>query len=242
MPFNDYAQIVESRTTSGPPEGEGAIPVSALHFRTGRRTEAEGMVIAHHYSGRHPRSSAVVMVGSLHLDGGLFGGDGPMVAAAMFTIPATRWGESVIELCRLVRGNDRVPLTFLLSRCVRELKRHGHDLLVSFADKTQGHEGYVYRASNWRYAGCRERTNDGAVINGVFHPGRSCNSQFGTRSIEKLRGLFPHKTIEAHFDEGKHCFWLPLGTKGEAKAKRLGLTPNAKLTGAEQAPLAERPR
>jgi hypothetical protein len=224
--FMNNAQIVESRTTPGHhPGGEGAIPVSALHFRTGRRTEAEGMVKTYHYSRRVP--SNVQMVGSLHLDGGLFGGDGTMVAAAFWSIPPTRWGEPVIELTRLVRGDDRVPLTFLVSRCAKELKRQGHDLLVSFADRTQGHEGYVYRASNWNYAGCRERANDGMVIDGAFYPGRTCNSLFGTRSLDKLRGMFPHKTIEPHFDEGKHCYWLALGTKGEAKARRLGLTHNA---------------
>lgn len=223
------AQIVESRTTGRHPlPGEGAIPVSALHFRTGRRQEAEGMVKTHHYSQRVPVN--VQMVGSLHLDGGLFGGDGPMVAAAFWTYPPTRWAEQVVELARLVRGDDRVPLTFLLARCVRELRRHGHDLLVSFADKTQGHEGYVYRASNWRYAGCSERAMDGLMVNGAFMAGRACNQTFGTRSPDKVRALKPGWTIEPHYDEGKHCFWLPLGTKGEAKAKRLGLTqklPNA---------------
>jgi len=186
------------------------------------------MVLTYHYSRRVP--SNVQMVGSLHLDGGLFGGDGPMVAAAFWSIPPTRWAETVIELTRLVRGSEQVPLTFLVSRCAKELKRKGYDLLVSFADRTQGHEGYVYRASNWNYAGCRERANDGMVIDGAFHPGRTCNSLFGTRSLDKLRQMFPHKTIEPHFDEGKHCYWLALGKRGEAKAARLGLTHNIELT------------
>lgn len=220
--MTNSAQIVEGRTTGRHPlPGDGAIPVSALHFRTGFREEAESMVLRHHYSRRLP--SNVQMVGSLHLDGGLFGGDGPMVAAAFWSIPPTRWAEPVLELTRLVRGNDRVPLTFLVSRCAKALKEQGADLLVSFADRTQGHDGYVYRAANWRYAGCRERANDGVVIDGAFYPGRTCNSLFGTRSLDKLCGMFPHKTIEPHYDEGKHCFWLPLGTKGEAKARRLGL-------------------
>jgi len=220
--MTNSAQIVEGRTTGRHPlPGDGAIPVSALHFRTGFREEAEAMVLRHHYSRRLP--SNVQMVGSLHLDGGLFGGDGPMVAAAFWSIPPTRWAEPVLELTRLVRGNDRVPLTFLVSRCAKALKEQGADLLVSFADRTQGHDGYVYRAANWRYAGCRERANDGVVIDGAFYPGRTCNSLFGTRSLDKLCGMFPHKTIEPHYDEGKHCFWLPLGTKGEAKARRLGL-------------------
>lgn len=219
----NYATIVEGRTTSrSQREDGGAIPASSLHFRTGRRQEAEAMVLTHHYSRRVP--SNVQMVGSLHLDGGLFGGDGSMVAAAFWSIPPTRWAEPVIELTRLVRADARVPLTFLIARCARELKRIGHDLLVSFADRTQGHEGYVYRASNWTYAGCRQRTNDGVLINGVFHPGRTCNSLFGTRSPDKLRQMFPHKSIEPHYDEGKHCYWLALGSRGVAKAKRLGLT------------------
>jgi hypothetical protein len=222
----DNATIVEGRTTPRYPLGDGgAIPASSLHFRTGRRQEAEELVLKYHYSKRLP--SNVQMIGSLHLDGGLFGGDGPIVAAAFWSIPPTRWSESVLELTRLVRGEYKVPLTFLISRCVKELKRRGYDLLVSFADRTQGHEGYVYRASNWNYAGCRGRTNDGMMIDGVFYPGRTCNSLFGTRSLDKLRQMFPNKTIEPHFDEGKHCYWLALGKRGEEKAARLGLTREA---------------
>ena len=72
--MTNNAQIVEGRTTGRHPlPGDGAMPVSALHFRTGRRTEAEGMVLAHHYSRRVPNN--VQMIGSLHLDGGLFGGE-----------------------------------------------------------------------------------------------------------------------------------------------------------------------
>lgn len=179
------------------------------------------MVLAYHYCQRIPAN--VQMVGSLHLDGGLFGGDGPMVAAAFWSIPPARWAESVLELSRLVRGDTRVPLTFLIAKCVRELKRQGHDLLVSFADNLHGHEGYVYRACNWYYAGCRKRSYDGLMINGTFYPGRSCNSLFGTQSADKLRKMFPGKTIEKHHDEGKHLYWLPLGKRGKEKAERLGL-------------------
>lgn len=217
------ARMVEGRTTPGvQPGDEGAVPVSALHFRTGRCEEAEAMVLRHHYSKRVP--SNVQMVGSLHLDGGLFGGDGPMVAAAFWCIPPTRWAEQVLELSRLVRGHDRVPLTFLLARCVAVLKKQGNDLLVSFADRTQGHEGYVYRASNWRYAGARARRMDGLIVNGQFIGGRACNHQFGTQSPEKVRALHPGWDVSPHYDEGKHCYWLPLGRRGEEKARRLGLT------------------
>jgi hypothetical protein len=67
---------------------------------------------------------------------------------------------------------------------------------------------------------------DGLIVNGTLIGGRACNHQFGTQSPDKVRALKPGWAIEPHYDEGKHCYWLALGTKGEAKARRLGLTPN----------------
>lgn len=61
------------------------------------------------------------------------------------------------------------------------------------------------------------------MIDGVFYPGRTCNSLFGTRSAEKLIKRFPHKSIQPHFDKGKHCYWFPINRDGEKKAQRLGL-------------------
>ena len=220
------ATMVQGRSTPDDQSGDsGAIPASSLHFRTGRRQEAEGMVMRYHYSRRIP--SKVQLIGSLHLDGGLFGGDGPMVAAAIWAIPPIAWSEPVLELSRLVRGTARVPLTMLVAKCVKELKKNGHDLLISFADRGQGHEGIVYRACNWRYAGLRKPRIDGVLWNGKFINQRQCrhlwgNSMSSLGVIDRTRAIIPGK-IEPHFDEGKHCYWLPLGTRGEAKAKRLGL-------------------
>lgn len=71
---------------------------------------------------------------------------------------------------------------------------------------------------------------DGLIVDGAFIGGRACNHKFGSQSPEKVRQMFPHKTIEPHYDEGKHCYWLALGKRGEAKAARLGLTHNVKYT------------
>ena len=146
-----------------------------------------------------------------------------MAAAAFFSIPPTRWKEPVLELSRLVRGDYQVPLSFLISKCCAALKASGADLLVSFADKTQGHEGFVYRAAGWHDAGLRQRACDGVIIDGAFHPGRSCNSAYGTRSPAKLAEMFPHKDNRPHYDEGKRLYWKALGRRGEQKAVRLGL-------------------
>jgi hypothetical protein len=190
------------------------------HFWTGRKQEADGLVLTYHYSSRVPAS--VQLVGSLHESGGLFGDCGPMVAACYFSIPPTRWSESVLELTRLVRREDiKPPLTKLIALCCNELKKKGHDLLVSFADSTQGHHGGVYRAASWNYSGMNNPRNDGILIDGVFIPGRTCNAKFGTQSPSKL--LEMGIDCVPHFDTGKHLYWRALNKSGKRKAERLGL-------------------
>ena len=200
----------------------GAIPASSLFFHIGETADAMHLVSAYHYSHRPP--SNVQFVGSLHTKGGLFQDKGPMVAAAFFSIPPTRWSEPVLELSRLVRlPTVRIPLTMLIRLCCTSLRQKGNDLLVSFADRTQGHEGYVYQAANWNYDGCRECRMDGLVVNGDFVPGRSCNRTWGTRSPTKLREQYPRWSIFPHYDNGKHLYWKTLNEAGQHKAERLNL-------------------
>lgn len=194
--------------------------MTMLFIRTGRKHEADDLVKKHHYSHRAP--SNVQQVVTWHCDGGLFGGDGTVMAACYFSIPPTRWSEEVWELSRLVRvPNCDKPLTGLIAQACK-IAKNEIDLLVSFADKTQGHHGGIYQAASWNYAGARERAMDGVIIAGQFHPGRSCNSTWGTRSPEKLSQILG-QSVEPHFDEGKHCYWKALTTAGRIKAKKLGL-------------------
>lgn len=192
------------------------------HFRVGLVAEASDLVERYHYSGRVPAN--LQCVGTWHRDGGLFGDQGEAIAACFFSIPPTRWSEDVLELSRLVRVPDAVvSLTGLIAATVRFLARDSADLLVSFADATQGHHGGIYQAASWAYAGQRERNNDGILMDGVFLPGRSCNSKWGTRSPDKLRDRFPDHSIEPHYDEGKHLYWRALNKAGRQKAERLQL-------------------
>ena len=114
-------------------------------------------------------------------------------------------------------------MTSLISFACNRLRGHGWSLLVSFADWTHTHHGGVYQAASWAYAGCRDRSMDGLIIGGVFRPGRACDSAFGTRSPSKMAVRLPGVTIEAHYDEGKHCYWRALNRAGHKKAKRLEL-------------------
>jgi len=171
-------------------EGGGVIPAPSLHFFIGLKDEACGLVKKYHYSHRLP--AGIGFVGSFHISGGLFGNRGEMVAAAIFSQPSARWKDqdNMLELIRLVRKDGiRCPLTKLISLCVSALRKRKYDLLVSYADSTHGHEGYVYRASGWNYHGQNNPCMDGLIIDGEFIPGRTCNAIYGTRSPVKLKRL-----------------------------------------------------
>jgi len=175
-----------------------------------------------HYSRRMPGN--IQHCYAVRAAGGLFGDKGDPIAGAIFSIPGTRWSEELIELTRLVRRPDcAVPMSKLIAFSCHWLNLAKHPLVISFADRTQGHHGGVYQAAGWDYDGCRERAMDGVLIDGVFKPGRSCNSAWGTRSPDKLREMFPSKAIEPHWDEGKHLYWKALRVAGRTKARRLGL-------------------
>ena len=205
-----------------------------LHFHDGRVADACSLVERCHYSGRAP--SNIQFVGSWHEDGGLFGDDGNIVAACFFSIPPTRWSEDVWELSRLVRLESiKCNLTGLISATVKHIsKTRQCGLLVSFADATHGHHGGVYQAASWKYDGQRERNMDGLMVNGVFVPGRSCNSRWGTRSPTKLADRLPGQSVEPHYDEGKHLYWRAVSRAGVNAANRLGLAslpyPKPRLT------------
>jgi hypothetical protein len=192
-------------------------------FRVGDVDAANALVTRFHYSKRPPAN--IQCVGTWHREGGLFGDYGDAIAACYFCIPPTRWSEPVLELSRLVRAHDvPVSLTGLIAATCKHLaKTREADLLVSFADVTQGHHGGIYQAASWNYGGKRETRMDGVLIDGAFKPGRSCNSIWGTRSPEKLRALMPTRTVEPHYDEGKHIYWRALNRDGRKKADTLGL-------------------
>jgi hypothetical protein len=204
------------------PVGGGSIPAPTLHYWIDSAVlDAQELVERFHYSQRWPSNVQLVM--TAHEEGGLFGTRGRAVAAVVYSIPPTRWSVPVYELARLVRRDDApVSLSALIAASVRAIrKRQAADLLVSFADVQQGHHGGVYQASGWFYAGMRQPAMEGVVVDGVFVPGRSANSKWGTRSPDKLaaRGV----TALPKHDEGKHLYWRAVTQQGRTAAANIGL-------------------
>ena len=196
-----------------------------FHFGSCDPSEAWPLIRDHHYSGRMP--SNIQHVYCLRTSGGIFGEHGRVVAACIFSLPPTRWGEEVLELSRLVREPEIItPLSSLISNSCKWLRRAKWNLIISFADATHGHHGGVYQAAGWKYAGQRQRSIDGVIWRGSFVPGRSCNSRWGTRSPSKLTELL-HEQISPHYNDGKHLYWNAIHRSGYSKAKKLNLIQSA---------------
>jgi hypothetical protein len=191
------------------------------NFHLNETDAAKALVLRYHYSKRWP--SAVRIVGTWHVDGGLFGDSGEAVAACVFGQPPARWGQPVLELSRLVRTPDAdVSLSGLIAATTRWVKRKAlADLVVSFADATVGHHGGIYQACSWNYDGQRNAAMDGVIHEGVFVPGRTATGRWGTRSPTKLAELGVE--VQPHFDHGKHLYWKALTRKGRHQAASLGL-------------------
>lgn len=78
----------------------------------------------------------------------------PTRAAAVRVLPEKP--ENVLSLTRLA-VSKRVPrngATFLLGRSIRMIRsKRRWEMLLTFADTWQNHDGTIYRASNWTDAG-----------------------------------------------------------------------------------------
>ena len=70
--------------------------------------------------------------------------------------------QFVYELNRLCvnDGLEKNTLSFFVSQCLKMIKENM--ILVSYADKSMNHNGYIYQATNWIYTGAsKERTDIG---------------------------------------------------------------------------------
>jgi hypothetical protein len=76
-----------------------------------------------------------------------------------------RYHLKMTEICELVRvalnDNHTVFCSQLISITLKKLKLHcpGLRLIVSFADRTQNHNGTIYQAANWIYVGFQPKDN-----------------------------------------------------------------------------------
>lgn len=122
---------------------------------------AKELVIQFHYSHSAPRSYAYIH-GLFKAKGkkcyGLVWWSPPINGAAQY-VAGDRWKE-VLALSRMivVPRTPKNACSFLISRSIRLIDRNRWPLFLTFADTWQGHDGLVYKSSNWVYAGMTKPT------------------------------------------------------------------------------------
>jgi hypothetical protein len=137
-----------------------------------------------------------------------------IVGVTMFGPPAARqtqksmWPENpdkVLELSR-VWVQDGLPtntVSWFISRCLKKLPPY---ILISYADTSVGHEGIIYRALNWHYAGSKKASVRTTTANGA-HSRHNNDRNFGMPKALEFSGV-------------KNRYWTVSGNKRERKRLR----------------------
>mgnify|MGYP005821409945 FL=1 len=119
-----------------------------------------------------------------------------------------KYASCVIELNRLCvnDGHDKNLPSFLVSRSLRMLPRPS--IVVSYADTSMGHIGYIYQATNFLYTGLSASRTDAKEIG---------NDQHG-RHIANLATRQKHSELFIRVDRPrKHRYVYFVGSKIEVR-------------------------
>ena len=119
-----------------------------------------------HYARRIP---------SISYSFGLFDGSGTLIGVCTFGSPPSHslctgicgkeFYKKVMELNRLCINNHSVKnlTSFFISNCLKAIKKDY--IIVSYADTSKNHHGYVYQATNWLYTGLTAKRTERYDIN-----------------------------------------------------------------------------
>jgi len=163
-----------------------------------KKQETYEWLLRKHYAKRIPPISYAF---------GLYDVISTLVGVVTFGIPASRFEFKTqpYELNRLCvdGGLEKNVLSFFVSQSLALFPEQA--LIVSYADPNQGHQGYIYQATNWLYTGVSSAEKK-MFVNGKELHRKTFYNSYGTSSIGELEKL----GLEIDFEpqEGKHrYFW-----------------------------------
>lgn len=176
-----------------------------------------------HYSRRVPSNLCGFSV---------FNGKGEWCGVIIYSNGATpqvaksfRMAQGMIcELSRVALNGKQESTSQAISISLRMLKRLCPliELVVSFADRAQGHVGTVYQASNWLYLGTSQRAKYYLIRGKKTHP-RSVVPASPTNTLAGVRKYIDPNAVE-FFDFGKYKYVYPLTEKQRRRFKSLAMS------------------
>jgi len=129
--------------------------------------------------------------------------------------------DNFLELNRLVinEGLEKNVLSFFVSGCLNRLPKPS--VVVSYADTSQGHHGYIYQATNWIYTGLSAKFKDYAV-RGLEHMHHS-SIEDSVGRYDENKDINKHELLRKKYGDKlymkerprKHRYFYFLGNKKE---------------------------
>lgn len=188
-----------------------------------KRGECEEYILQIHYARRWPSISYAY---------GLFESDALVGVVSYGTPPSAplkrglagddHKGE-VLELNRLcLRHNKKNEASLLVGRSLKLLPRN--KIIVSFADTSQGHSGYVYQATNFIYCGLSAKRTDWKVKGKEHLHGQTIADEF--RGVKNRAQAMRDKYGDDFYLQPrprKHRYVYIVGSKGYKKAIKKAL-------------------
>ena len=157
----------------------------------------------YHYAKRTPQITVAV---------GMFV-DGVMAGMVSYGIPASsnvlnfcgeQYAKNALELNRLFvhdwSGSNSESWLIGQSFKILESVYPQYFLLISYADTTYDHVGYIYQATNWYYTG-KGKGDREYQINGKHYHRKNVYNEFGTSSIVELQKMGHKVTTESQGDK-----------------------------------------
>lgn len=117
--------------------------------------------------------------------------------------------DADIELRRLccIDLTPKNSESYLIGNTLKVIKKMGFRRCISLADPNFGHEGTIYKASNFKYLGREQGGGSRDIfIDGEKMHSRTAFAKFGASGYAGLKALFPEKEIKVMDKERKHVF------------------------------------
>lgn len=147
---------------------------------------------------------------------GLFDKDNILQGVCTFGSPPSRAlcvgvcgvnnAHKVYELNRFViNDNKKNMASFFISRCLKMLP--SDLIIVSYADTSMGHHGYIYQATNWIYTGLSAKRTERYDVN---------NPQKHSKSVTEQKGV-NYQDLAIRERPQKHRYVYFTGSKTQVK-------------------------
>ncbi len=165
--------------------------ITGYHVEQINRDECEPYIIGIHYAHRWPSISYAY---GLYLNGVLVGVvsyGSPPSPPLTNGIAGEDYAPDVLELNRLcLKYNVKNEASMLVGRSLKLLPQNR--IIVSFADTEQGHKGYVYQATNFKYCGLSAKRTDWKVKGKEHLHGKTISGEFkdAASSVQSMRDKY----------------------------------------------------